>query len=285
MSSHGWTQIHTNSNVQLFRGHFAIALLAIALPLSALGQEAKARQRTLSVNEESPMYDAIRQLRARYGWLISYQDPPYEHPDDLVLSEGPRTKMLIPRRMRISVDYEEPEAADLKSQQRTIDQIVAGFGASGAGTFRVYHWGIYSYVVPLSVKRVNGVVENLPPLCEMTVSFPPAIRTIEGSLALILPRISQHIQAPIKRGVQPNNLFLGHSHPSEAQDEPICALMSRTFEGANWTLVSAGFKPVYLAWELMFEPTSKQYYFSVEKVDQPKGPIPAIRVEPQKTDK
>ena len=265
--------------------YFVFALLAIALPLATQGQESKLLLRTISVNNGRPMMEAIDQLRARYGWLISYQDPPYEHPDDLMLREGAPRRHMVPRRMSVSVDYMEPQAGDLQGRHRTIDRIVEGFSAAGAGQFRVHHWGSYSYVVPVSVKRANGVLENLPSICEMTVSFPPAMRTIDESLALILPRISQWVHAPIGRGADPINLFIGHRYLSEAEDEPVCALMSRIFEGPNPTRVAVHVPPVHIVWDLLYDATAKQYFFNAAGVNPPKAPPPYVRVEPQKTDK
>jgi hypothetical protein len=166
---------------------------------------------TLSVDDHRPLQSAAVQLQDRYGWLITYQDPPFAHPDDLENITPPGAsagKHMVPRKGTASVTYLEPRTGTIQEQRETVDDIVKGFDAAGFGSFRVYHNGSYSHIVPVAAKRISGSVEGVTSLCDINVSFPPATRTVDETVMLVLSQVSQRIDIPIRHGEVPMNLFL-----------------------------------------------------------------------------
>jgi len=245
------------------------AILGFVAPVETPGQEPNPKRQNITVEQGRPLYEAVKELRQRYGWLITYQDPPYEHPGDMMLRQGAPVRHMVPRQMRISVDYTEPRDESPEERRRTIEEVVEGFSAAGAGQFRVYHSGSFSHVAPVSVRKAVGSVEMLPSMCEVTVSFPPAMRTIDESLSLILQQVSQQIHATIARGAEPANLFLGYAYPSDAENERACDLMVRTFESANPKRVAMGLPMIHVLWAMLYDPTAKEYFYNAAIVEPP----------------
>jgi hypothetical protein len=250
----------------------------------ALGSLAYAQDQTLSVSDPRPLYQAVRQLQRLYGWQVNYQDPPYENPSDMENSAAPPLaaggpnvrKHISPRERAISVKYSAPKTGTAEERRGIIDGIVEAFSAAGAGQFRVYHQGAFSHVVPASVKRVSGAVEPVTSACDVTVSLPPAMRTINDTLALTLPQISQGIGASVSLGMAPMNLLLGHQYPTEAVNENACNMLSGLLEEVNLGRTAP---PIHDAWVMLYDIVGRIYYFSVVPAPTPQ-PAPNPRLGP-----
>jgi hypothetical protein len=68
------------SNVVMFRARRL--MIAIGLMAAFLGN-ASASPNTLTVRDPRPVAKAIEELDTRYGWQITYEDPPYIHDSDI----------------------------------------------------------------------------------------------------------------------------------------------------------------------------------------------------------
>ena len=241
----------------------------LGLALAGLGY---AQDRTLSVDSGRPLDEAVAQLQARYGWLITYQDPPYEHPDDMEPSKdagpkAPRNGFIAPRHRRISVTYPEPRTGTDEERRKIIDGVVESFSAAGAGHFRVYHQWIFSHVVPTSVKRVSGAVESVTSLCDSTVTMSPAKRSIGDSVTEILSQVSQQMGRPAIIAMVDPNFILGRQYLTEAQNENACDALTLVFEDVNGVRNALGFSSSHVAWAMRYDIATKTYYFNV-------GPVP-----------
>jgi hypothetical protein len=68
------------SRVMIFRARQL--LMAMGLMAAFLGN-ASASPNTITVQDARPVAKAIQELEKRYGWQITYEDPPYSHYSDL----------------------------------------------------------------------------------------------------------------------------------------------------------------------------------------------------------
>ena len=57
-------------------------MIAMGLMTAFLGN-ASASPNTLTVQDARPIAKAIQELNKRYGWRITYEDPPYRHSSDV----------------------------------------------------------------------------------------------------------------------------------------------------------------------------------------------------------
>jgi hypothetical protein len=67
------------SSLVIFRARRA--MIAMGLMLTFLGN-ASASPNTITVQDPRPVAKAILELEDRYGWRITYEDPPYMHCSD-----------------------------------------------------------------------------------------------------------------------------------------------------------------------------------------------------------
>ncbi len=58
-------------------------MLTMGLMLTVLGN-ASASPNTITVQSGRPVGEAIEELEKKYGWEITYEDPPYVHYSDIV---------------------------------------------------------------------------------------------------------------------------------------------------------------------------------------------------------
>ena len=68
------------SSVVIFRARHV--MIAMGLMVAFLGNTS-ASPNTLTVQGERPVAKAIEELDKRYGWQITYEDPPYRHYSDI----------------------------------------------------------------------------------------------------------------------------------------------------------------------------------------------------------
>ncbi len=216
-------------------------LPACAILGAALAAVGAAQDRKVSVDGGRPLYEAVKQLHQLNGWLVSYQDPPYEHPDDLAKAApsgaaagapNPRRHMS-PLHRSIEITYPEPRTGTVEERRKIIDGIVERFSAAGAGHFRVQHNEDFSHIVPASVKRISGTVEKVTSLCDVSVSLPPKMRTMNESVTDIPSQVWRATNVPVVLGVFPGNLFLQRPYQAEAHNENACDVVDRVFESAN----------------------------------------------------
>ncbi len=242
-------------------------LALISLALATVGT---AQERKLSVDGGRPLYQAIAQLHNLNGWLISYEDPPFEHPGDLEATAptappGPPTTRthISPRHMKMEITYQESKTGAIEEQRKIVDDIVAQAVAAGAGNFRVYHNGQFSHLVPVSVRKVSGEMEKVTSICDVKVSLPQATRTLWDSVGLILSEVSHTSNIPVTLGMFPTNLFLQRRYQTEAQDENACDVLDRVLEDPNVHRNEIGAPLIHLAWVMLYDVAGKTYYFSV----------------------
>ena len=242
------------------------------------------QDRTLSVDSHRALDAAVDQLHARYGWVITYQDPPYEYPDDLVNITPPGTmvdgilarKHMVPRKRSVTVAYSEPKTGSPEDKHKTLDEIVKGFREAGAGEFRIHHRGPVSHIVPKTVRRASGGWEQVSSLCDIEVSFPPAMRTIHESVMLILSQVSQRMGTHIFAGLMPWNRMLNGVYMTGAQNENACDALVEVLESVNFRRAEMHAPMIHGTWAMLYDPTIKQYAFNVSFIEAPKPPSPLL---------
>src|ERR1700744_794113 len=81
-------------------------MLSIICILASLTVHAGATE-TLTVNDPRPIAEAVRTLEYKYGYVITYEDPRYIHPDDLQDTHRHTTagkRIFIPRETTLTLD-------------------------------------------------------------------------------------------------------------------------------------------------------------------------------------
>jgi hypothetical protein len=146
------------------------------------------RSTLLEVDSGRPVYRVVEALQTRYAVMITYEDPPYTHPDDLqdVTSKvvrnysqrtpGPVPRVIVPMGGVLSVQI--PTAPHLTSRDlaAVLQQLVEERTPRG-GHFRVEQAGDVFHVIPTEVRDGSGNWAPQGALLDTAISLPAQERT------------------------------------------------------------------------------------------------------------
>jgi hypothetical protein len=100
----------------------------------------------IEANDPRPLHQVMEGLTERFHWNLSYEDPRYDYPDDVIdntpaelLDDNPGGKhFYIPAGGAFAITLKEFNEADPKNELRTLDEIVKAYNKSkNPGRFKV----------------------------------------------------------------------------------------------------------------------------------------------------
>jgi hypothetical protein len=94
-------------------GIFCIALMVELIAQSGRVQDSRLER--ITVEDPRPVLQVLNPLEAKYGWQLTYEDPPYEASSDLLdvtdsqfTLEHPGRRRLFPAGRRLEFGFEVP---------------------------------------------------------------------------------------------------------------------------------------------------------------------------------
>ncbi|MEK6337748.1 MAG: hypothetical protein AABM67_22745 [Acidobacteriota bacterium] len=226
----------------------------------------------ISVEDGRPMAAAITTLEAQFGWVITYEDPRYTHPDDISdvtekvrrdlhkFKPGRAPKVLVPKGGPLVFEYDY----GANSKQRpdpnlVLEALLAAHNRSGnAGRFRLEHGDQIFHVVPIGIKDVSGKVVPQKSLLDVAISIPAKERNGLQMLEALCAEVSRSVQSRVVVGTAPYGLFLQHK-----ENQGVDNAIARDF--LPQLLERAG-KGTRLSWQLFYDPGLKMYALNIHPV-------------------
>ena len=206
-----------------------IQLCCLAVPCAVIALVPLTAQRSqpleLSVIDGRPLAAVISQLETRYGWTITYEDPPYESPldvDDVTLqvARDPKNfkgKVLVPRTR--GFDFKYPNA-DQPRAEEVLAALVRDYNLVNHDRFRLLRTGKFFHVVPsVSDDRTGQPTERQSRL-DVRVTIPVADRSVRETVELVVAQVRERTGAPLVGGRLPTNLFSQKKLRTGATNEP-----------------------------------------------------------------
>jgi hypothetical protein len=201
-------------------------------------------------NAERPLRQAVMAVREEYGWIVDFEDPPYQSQYDLVEVTDPkwRSQHLSSRGAwivsggKFQTEYPEfPNTSTSSSREESVlNKIVADYNQSGnPGKFRVQKesGGRYA-VIGAAIKDQSGDDRYISSILDTPISFPEESRGAVDTVNLILAEVSRKTLTELLLtsdfGTSPLQRFrvdLG------AQNELARDLIVKTLSGTNQSLV------------------------------------------------
>jgi hypothetical protein len=246
--------------------------LAAVVLRSQANKPAATNRRHLSIESGRPLAQAIQVLEAKYGLVITYEDPRYTHPSEIVdvtekvrrnlnkfeLDKAPR--VFVPKGGQLSFEYDEA-LARTGYQAALVQQLIdANLAIGNAGRFRVEQQGAFIHVIPMAIKNVRGQVAPQASVLDAVISLPKAERSGLKTLDEICTAVSQLTKTHVVLGSAPLNLFLRYRNEEGIARKPardaLAELLAKIGNGTP------------LSWRLLYDPGLRMYALNVHVVSR-----------------
>ena len=218
----------------------------------------------ITITSGRPLAAIALELERRHGWIVTYEDPPYEFEGDVDDVTGivrrdfsrPNLKVLVPRAKSFTFEYgngrEEVNAARvlptlLEEYHRTFSTV---------STFRLLQTGDVFHVVPQASAGRDGNPVNRRAALNTRISIEDSERNGLDLLQEIAKAVSRGSETPIELGTIPVNLFVGTRIRGGARDEVARSVLLRTLSATG----------VRLSWRLLCQPGLRQCALNVHAV-------------------
>lgn len=197
----------TMESITLMCGLAATTVWVISDVAAGQPQSQTGQTRTLDVQSGRPLADAIRELERRHGWVVTYEEVPYEYSGDLVdvarsvRKDGDFTKpVLVPKGGRLSFAYSEP-LPNGENEEAVLLELLRQYRASGLpGEFRLARTGRVFHVTPWTSRNALGVEVERQSALDARISIPEGDRTVDEMLTAIELAIYTETGWPIAVG-------------------------------------------------------------------------------------
>ena len=207
-----------------------------------------------------PLQEVVDALRQRHGWLVSYEDPPFDADQDLVdVTASVRRdghlerKVFVPRGGPFTFIYDLPAAAETgpASILRTLldDYALTDY----PGTFEVRASAPLFHVVPTSVRGRDGRSRPITSILDTRVTLVEGRRSVATLLDEVTADVSRQIGVHVGFGPGADNLLLQSFVQGGAVNEPARQVITRALGTVN--------RPA--TWDLRYAPRFGAYMMGV----------------------
>ena len=224
---------------------------------------------SLAVEDARPVAKAITMLEARYGWTITYEDPPYSYADDVVdvtekvrrdlhkYPKGQAPRVLIPKGGHLSFEYDVIVDTNLpRSPGVVVRQLLNAQAASDTSArFRLEKSNAIIHVIPSAIKDKSGRLTPQQSLLDTVVSLTSEERTGLQTLEALTESIGQATQSRIVIGNVPLGLFLRHKDRHGVAGQKARDVLIELIQRISPE------RP--LSWQLLYDPGLKIYFMNV----------------------
>jgi len=223
---------------------------------------------TVTANNARPMLVAVDALRQEYGWLLDYEDPPYQSPYELREGNSPTWRAAHPNGPPpwapaggefSSTFAERPglrAAATDDEKLQVLNKVVSDYNQSqNPGNFEVRRQSDGTYVISGNAVRDDiGSKRAIPPILDTTISIPIATRTVKATIDLIAQTVLA--RTGIRIGIFSQSFALGPGVTVTAGGDNTAArdLLIQTLKASNRPPSTRSW-----AWTLVYDPESSGY--------------------------
>jgi hypothetical protein len=234
-------------------------------PVSEAKVERNGATVTIAARAARPLDRALIALRGEYGWIVDYEDPPYDS-HDLVDSTDPNWRQAHPNAKGVTrvaggsftTAFELGGGATLESAegQRALGQVVGDYNRSGnPGKFVIKSEGLQRYSVVGVAANESGVSEtSVTPILDTRIAIPAGEYGVAEAIKRILRVVSDKSGEKITLGSGPVNLMF-HAKVNLGDDEqPARELLAQAAAVTRFPLV----------WRLLYSADMHTYFLNCE---------------------
>jgi hypothetical protein len=247
-------------------------MMTMGLIVSFLGN-ACALTNSITVQDPRPVDEAIQELNKRYGWRITYEDPPYSHYSNI--SDVPDIRLpgvpvqsqsqlqaiqrehhrLVPKGGSLSFTLPSANPNELGA----VEALVKSYNASrGGNVFAVVRGAGLLHVVPRQVTGLSGNLEPVKPVLDTVITIEPKERTADALLEEICKKVSIATNTHVVVGIVPINMLV--------QTKTSIGGSGKTARSILEQLILETGGPLSLSWRLLYGPDVKEYALNISWV-------------------
>jgi hypothetical protein len=241
------------------------AALAAAFLLTASLANAGTMQSTIAIKDPRPVAKALEELENRYGWQITYEDPPYVHGSDVAdvtslvrknKSPAEEPKVLIPKGGTLSLTVPSAgwdENSAIEAVLKTYNTTRGGNRFASLSGVRLLH------VVPRKMTGPSGKLETVTPILDTIITVAPKKRSAFELLQEVCDTVSASTKEKVVVGTTPINLMMNETTAIGGSNETARSVLERLVLGID--------EP--LSWQLFYDPGLKWYVVNIHVVPPP----------------
>jgi hypothetical protein len=247
-------------------------MLTMGFVVSFLGN-ASASPNTITVQGGRPVDEAIQVLNKRYGWRITYEDPPYSHNSDVTdVTYTPWPGVPVQSLSQLQAAQQEhrrlgPKGGSLSftlpsgdpDELGAVEALVKIYNESHRGfVFAVVQGAGLLHVVPRQMTGSSGSLEPVKPVLDTVITIEPKERTADALLEEICKKISIAANTHVGVGIVPINMLVQTKTSIGGSGKTARSILEQ------WIVESGG--PLSLSWRLLYGPDVKEYALNISWV-------------------
>jgi hypothetical protein len=248
------------------------ATIAVVILTVAGSGMSEPNKKQISVNDPRPVALAAETLEKKYGWIITYEDPPYIHESELVdvtekvrrdldkFKPGQAPKVFIPKGGDLTFEYSiDPGTKKPADSAVVVQHLLDAYAIAGnPGVFRLDRDGERLHIVASAVKDKDGVLVSRRSILDVSITLPAQKRDGLELLEAFCSAVSQASGTRVVLASAPLTLFYRYQTESGAKGQ-----WARDFLTHEFDQMGNDFK---LSWKLLFDPDSKSYFLNIHVV-------------------
>ena len=244
----------------------AVAVASITLLASWPSRQPPAAVFEVAVDDPRPLARVLDDIEQRFGWTVTYEDPPYENANEIedvterVRRDGKtHPRVLVPRGGAFHFSY-ALNSENGSDAGGLLGALLARYDGSGnPGLFRVFREGNSFHVVPRGLIDKQGAETVRSSVLDSSIVLEPGHKNLEQVVSEIAAAAAVRARYPIGHGDVASNLLLQTMVRVDARAEPARTMLLR-YLAATRRAVS---------WRLFYDPGMKSYHLN-------------LRLEPQR---
>jgi hypothetical protein len=216
---------------------------------------------TVKADYAQPLQQAITAVREEYGWVVNFEDPPYQGKHDLIDMTNPKYRPTHPNARIVlgpaggPFQSTYPETPHMwnspAAEPDVLEKIVSDYNQSGnPGNFVVRELADGSFdVVGDSIHNDSGEDVPITPALDTSILIPRAARSGRATIDAVLHTLSAKIGIPAGIGLAPSPLLGQAQFTMGGSSVPARDLIMQVIDGLGRKYV----------WLFIYEPQPREY--------------------------
>lgn len=264
-------------------------MVVVTTMISATGKGPhQAGKESLSVSDPRPVMLATEKLEEKYGWIITYEDPPWGESELLDVTEkvrrdfhtykpGQAPTVLVPKGGELAFEYDiEPSTKKPVDAAVVAQQLLDAYAiAFNPGVFRLDRDGQRLHIIGIASKDEAGALVSRHPVLDAAITIPAKKRAGAEILKAFCAAVSAANHVPVMLGSAPWNLLHPYQTESGANNQKARDFLNNELDRMmrrNYELDRMTGQP-RLSWDLRYAADRKAYYLNFHLVYVGQRPI------------